>query len=335
METRASHLLIGSFVLVSIAALFFSVLWMAKIQVDRETNFYDIYFEGTVYGLGVGGDVRYQGIKVGTVENIAVNPDDPGRVKVTAEIDSDIPIREGDEASLELQGITGVSFLNVAGAGPGSQLLVAGPGEARPVIPSRPSAIEKLFQGAPDLISQGIVVTERVEAMLSQDNVDRLSAILENLESVTGELASRRHRIGGMLDTFDGASRELAAAAVSARSSAGQLDELMREARETVAGAKRVVGRAEGVMENDVPVLVADFRQVAASLDTMVGQAEAMIAENREPLQAFTEQGLLELNNFVSEARILIARMARMLERIENEGAGFLLGARESELKLK
>jgi phospholipid/cholesterol/gamma-HCH transport system substrate-binding protein len=327
--------MIGSFVLVFVAAIFFTVLWMAKIQIDKETSFYDIYFEGTVFGLGEGGDVRYQGIKVGTVENIAINPDDPGRVRVTAEVDSAIPIRVGDEASLELQGITGVSFLNIAGAGPGSELLVAGAGEPRPVIPSKPSAIEKLFQGAPNLIAQGILVTERVEAMLSQENVQRLSAILSNLESVTGELAARRHRIGGMLDTFDQASQELAAAASSARSSAAGLDLLMIDARETVAGARRVVQRAEGIVENDVPALVADFRQVATSLDAMAGQAEGMLAENREPLKAFTEQGLLELNNFVSEGRILIARMARMLERIENEGAGFLLGTKDEELELK
>ena len=98
METRASHVLIGGFVLLVIVGLFAFVIWLARVQIDREFARYDIYFEGSVAGLGIGGDVSYRGIKVGTVISITVNPDDPSRVRVIVEIGSDTLIREGDQA---------------------------------------------------------------------------------------------------------------------------------------------------------------------------------------------------------------------------------------------
>ncbi len=106
METRASHLLIGGFVLLFVVGLFGFAIWLARIEIDREFAYYDIYFTGSVAGLGVGGDVRYRGIKVGTVVDITINPDDPSRVGVTAQIGSDTPIREGDRASLQLSDIS-------------------------------------------------------------------------------------------------------------------------------------------------------------------------------------------------------------------------------------
>ena len=165
METRASHVLIGGFVLLVIVGLFAFVIWLARVQIDREFARYDIYFEGSVAGLGIGGDVSYRGIRVGTVISITVNPDDPSRVRVIAEIGSDTLIREGDQASLQLQGITGVAFVNSEGATAEKPLIGAKADEPRPVIPSKPSQIEKLFQGAPELINRGIILTERASEL--------------------------------------------------------------------------------------------------------------------------------------------------------------------------
>ncbi|MGI9303331.1 MAG: MlaD family protein, partial [Gammaproteobacteria bacterium] len=86
METRASYLLIGGFVLAVIAAGFAFVVWLAKVEFDREFTQYDIYFDGSVAGLGLGGDVRYRGIKIGAVTAIGVDPADPARVRVTVEL---------------------------------------------------------------------------------------------------------------------------------------------------------------------------------------------------------------------------------------------------------
>ncbi|MBT3332358.1 MAG: MCE family protein, partial [Rhodospirillaceae bacterium] len=85
--------MIGSFVLVVVLGLFGFVLWLAKIEIDQEFAYFGITFEEAVSGLSIGGDVRYNGIPVGTVTLIEIAPNDPSRVQVTLEVKRDTPVR--------------------------------------------------------------------------------------------------------------------------------------------------------------------------------------------------------------------------------------------------
>ena len=109
METKASHLLIGGFVLIVVAGVFAFVTWLAKLEIDREFSRYLIVFEGSVTGLSRSSDVLYNGIPVGSVAAIEIDPADPSRVRVTVEVAGATPIRADSIATLELKGITGVS----------------------------------------------------------------------------------------------------------------------------------------------------------------------------------------------------------------------------------
>ena len=93
METKASHLVIGTFVLLVVAGIFGFVVWLAKLQIDREFAEYHIFFDGAVSGLSVGSDVLFDGIQVGSVQDIRIDPDTLGRVRVHVEVDANTPIR--------------------------------------------------------------------------------------------------------------------------------------------------------------------------------------------------------------------------------------------------
>ena len=79
METRAHHLLVGSFVIIVVLGLFGFVIWLAKIDIDREFARYTIYFEGSVSGLSTASSVLYNGIPVGTVTAIELDTSEPRR----------------------------------------------------------------------------------------------------------------------------------------------------------------------------------------------------------------------------------------------------------------
>ena len=79
METRARHVLIGLFtVLATVLALLFT-LWLTQ-QSERDFHFYDIAFEEAVTGLSRGSTVEFNGIKVGDVIDLRINPKDPRNV---------------------------------------------------------------------------------------------------------------------------------------------------------------------------------------------------------------------------------------------------------------
>lgn len=136
METRANHLFIGAFVLVVVVGMLGFVAWLAKVDIDREFNAYHIFFEGSVTGLSSASNVLYRGIPVGTVNEVIIDPDDSSRVRVTVEVAANTPIREDSVATLELQGITGVTLIQITGGSADSPQLAAKGDQRLPVIRS-------------------------------------------------------------------------------------------------------------------------------------------------------------------------------------------------------
>jgi phospholipid/cholesterol/gamma-HCH transport system substrate-binding protein len=114
METRARYILVGIFTLLSLVAALGFILWLAKVQIDRTYAQYDIVFD-TVAGLGQASAVQYNGVDVGKVLNIALDRFDPSLVRVRIEIYASTPIRQDTMATLASMGVTGVSFVALAG----------------------------------------------------------------------------------------------------------------------------------------------------------------------------------------------------------------------------
>src|ERR1700730_9338379 len=98
METRAHHLVIGSFAVGITLALVMFLLWIGKIQLNREFQYYALNFQGSGGGLSVAGDVLYNGIKVGEITSIDLDPDNPDIVKVRVRVRKDTPVKNDSVA---------------------------------------------------------------------------------------------------------------------------------------------------------------------------------------------------------------------------------------------
>ena len=318
MESRANHLLVGGFVLIVVIGLFIFAIWLARVQIERGGKPYRIYFQESVAGLALGGDVRYRGIKTGAVTDISVDATDPSRVAVTVEIDPKTEIREGDRASLRLQGITGLAYINIEGASANSAPLIAADSEKMPVIPATRSQIEQLVAGAPDLINHVILLAERAAELLNEQNRARFSSLLANLDAVAGTLSADRERIQstirGLERGIDEASATLAAL--------GRVS----------VQAERVLARGNATLEGS-HTLITQLGLTARAIEQMATRAEQVIGENQEPLHIFATEGLSEFRRLVTEARLLVAALSRITERLESEGARFFFGSPDAEFK--
>src|SRR6266481_1626828 len=104
METRARYALIGLFMLAVILASFGFVYWLENKGGFTQRATYQIRFEGSVSGLLVGSTVLFNGIKVGEVTDLALNPDQPQQVIATMAVDRGTPIRTDTQVSIETQG---------------------------------------------------------------------------------------------------------------------------------------------------------------------------------------------------------------------------------------
>jgi phospholipid/cholesterol/gamma-HCH transport system substrate-binding protein len=333
VEPRANHLLVGAFVLTALIAAFVVTIWLARIQSGDAQVHYRIYFRGSVEGLGRGADVRYRGIRVGSIRDITIDPDDPSRVSVRVAIDADTPIRQGDQAVLQYQALTGIASINIGGAIIGSPLLEPEPGEDLAVIPSATSPFEQLVEGAPELVQRGILLMDRVSALLRPENQERVSEILANVEVLTGELADQRERIMSILESLEAGSRDLAVTAGNVRSLSEDAGALLARADSAAQVAGRALGNIDRIVTRDLARLMTDLGGAASSLEDMAREARLLVAENREPVNAFTNDGLAEFSRLVAEARLLVAGMSRLSDRVERDGARFLFGRPDSEFR--
>ncbi|RZV99166.1 MAG: MCE family protein, partial [Rhodobacteraceae bacterium] len=152
METRANYILIGAFALAGFLGILGFFLWFANIQLDRQFAYYDIDFP-TVSGLSDASDVRFSGLPVGQVVDVRLSPKGDGTVRVRVEIGSATPVRTDSVATIEAQGVTGVSYVGISAGTPTSALLSAASPADVPMIDPGQSVLQSLSQDAPEILA--------------------------------------------------------------------------------------------------------------------------------------------------------------------------------------
>ncbi len=318
METRANNLLVGSFVLLILAGTTVFFLWLAKFQFDAVFSRYDIHFQGSVSGLKVGSSVELNGILVGEVIDIRIDPEHVENVIVTIEVPAETPVREDTRASLQIKGLTGGITVQLAGGSQDAPPLRPKPGENRAVIASQASTFEQLLEDAPELLQSLQLLVGRASALLSEENQATFAQSLRNVSALTGALAERTDDIETL---FTGAAKTMA----NLRDASDALKETAGTIKETAGTINTTVGRNEP----QVAALIDDLRKSAKTMTRVSNEIEAMVAENRVPLRDFTGEGLYELTNFLSEARALIDGLNRVTTQVERDPARFILGGQQ------
>ena len=341
METKANHLAVGGFILLSVAGLLAFVLWLGKAEIDRESDAYSIRFSGSVSGLNTASTVRYRGVPVGTVTDIRIDPDNSEQVLVIVEVTQGTPIKEDAVAALEMQGITGLVNVQITGGSKNSALLVAKEGEPLPVIASVPTTLEELFENIPQLLARATVLLDRAMLLLSDDNLIAFTQALSNVQGLTADISDST----GDLKTL---SNDVAIIAATIRGTAMEVDTLVGDLSQRLPallddasaalvaaeatltateGAIGAIGAGAGTLVEETAMTLRQVRDAAAKLGDSAEQLSLIVSENRTALKDFTDEGLYELSRFLVESRDLVANLTRITDRFESDPSGFLFGS--------
>jgi phospholipid/cholesterol/gamma-HCH transport system substrate-binding protein len=308
METRAHHVLIGIFTVLIVSAGLLFAVWLARSSAERQFHEFDVIFNEAVTGLGRGGTVEYNGIKVGTIYRIQLDPSDPRRVIARIRVGGDVPVRNNTRAKLALTGITGVAVIQLSGGAPPSQPLETTDGSV-PRIIADPSPLAKLLANGQDLVANINLAVVRASALLSPENTARIGRTLDHIDKITSTVSDDRADIHAMLS---------------------QLALASKEANDALKGAKILVDNANGLVTGPGVQTLASARETMASLERTSESLDHILVANREAIDSGA-QGLVELGPTIHELHETINSLHKIVRQINENPTRYILGREQTK----
>ncbi|MBF7728806.1 MlaD family protein [Pseudomonas sp. N040] len=303
METRAHHVLIGLFTLLSAGAALLFALWLGKSSLDSSYDNYVIVFHEAVTGLSSGSPVQFNGIKVGEVVRLRLDAADPSKVLATIRVAASTPVRSNTRARLSLAGVTGTAFIQLSSGAGASLPLTAAKGQL-PQISATPSSISRLLNDGSDLLGKISELLDNANRLFSAENSANFGKTLSNLEQTTSALAAQREDLHKAFGDFARVSE--------------QASKALEQATTLLASSNRL-------LEEQGSSSLSDLQQTMAALQRSSASVENLLSQNQGALN----QGLQSLGSLqpaLDELRQTLANLRGISQRLEENPAGYLLG---------
>ncbi|XYK80168.1 MAG: MlaD family protein [Labrenzia sp.] len=279
METRANYILIGAFMIATLFSAFGFIYWLAVTAESRQNVEVKILFPGAVTGLPVGGQVLFNGIKVGDVASLDFAPGDPTKVLATVRIRPSTPLREDTKATLNFTGLTGVAYVDLIGGTSSSPLLLNPDGSQNPntipLINAERSFFDDIVDGARDVLKRADSTMKTVDQLL-QDNGPAISKTIQNVETFSDALAANSDGVKDFMASIGKASD--AFSSLSAR-----LEGLVDEGERLLAA---VPSDKVTAIVDDLQTFSGSLGKASADIDTLMADAQNAAKE----LTEFTER---------------------------------------------
>ena len=295
METRAHHILIGLFTVLTAAAALLFALWMSYAAGQRDYQPYRILFERSVNGLSVGSKVQYNGIEVGDVTELSLNPDDPRQVITLIRVYEDTPIKVDTRAKLAFASITGSMSVQLYGGTPESQRLLAQSSDDTPFIQADPSPIATLFDEGEEMVENLNAILQSVNELFNDNNREQAGNILTNIAQITEMIASQQSALDENMALFGDVSRQASTTLESIESLSLEANRLLSQegqqvmrsaesaSRNVASAAQRIeqlvndnAGAVESTLQStrDIAPALAALRSTLATLDRITRELE-------------------------------------------------------------
>jgi phospholipid/cholesterol/gamma-HCH transport system substrate-binding protein len=294
MERNAHYALVGLISMVLFIGLVVFVIWLGRMQFTKQYDIYDVDFKGPVRGLSSGGEVYFNGIKVGEVTKLSLDKANPNRVVARIRTASDAPVRVDSTASLEPQGITGVNYIQITAGTTSKPLLKDVTPEGHvPVVRSAQSQLESLLEGGGTVLSRAVDALDRVNKLLSDKNIATFSAALSDVQAVTAEVRDQKQLLGNLNDTIKSVNltaQRFGAVADNAntllngdgRKALANLTQATDEIRTTAVDLRNSMQKLQGPASNfattglpQITRSIISLQEAAESLNRLVGEIEA------------------------------------------------------------
>jgi phospholipid/cholesterol/gamma-HCH transport system substrate-binding protein len=300
METRANYVLIGLFTLAVAVGVFVFVFWFQNVGGSGERAYYRVVFDGSVSGLRTGGSVLFNGIRVGEVTALALNPQKPQQVVATVAIDKSVAVRPDTRVGLEFQGLTGIASLSLTGGSPDKPALV-GSRDNPPMLTAPPGATQDVTEAARQTL-------RRLDDFIAQ-NQQAFHSAMANINAFSKTLADDSKHFDVALGNLDKFSAALAR-------NSDRIDKIAE-------GLQNLTGGADGKS--------GEINQAAKSIKTLADNLDKRTAAITTGVNQFTRTGTRQLESLASDAHRTLATIDRAVNNIDRNPSRLLFGGSPSK----
>ena len=308
MFKERHYFAVGLFILLVIGIGGYFVVWLAVAKEPDDVRRYAVEFKGSVRGLTKGSQVRYKGLKVGRVYDIRLVPDNGDHIEVLLDIRENTPLRTTTEASVEMQGLTGLSFVSLnPGEEPGEPLDHSQPGP--PKLQARESQFDKLLEGAPALLEEVTQVTRNVNKLFSDENVRHLSSVLAQADQAAAGLTP----------------------------ALSELTQLLKDTRQTLThlnATAETLNRTTQTLEPDIVATVENAEVTARNLARISEQLESMVSENRDGVTQFVNEALPEFSLLISESRLAAQEIQELADSLQRNPSQIIIPSNVERMEI-
>lgn len=306
METRAHYVAVGAFVLTMVFLAFVGVIYFSAVAPTASFSRYDIYFKGAVTGLSKGSGVAYNGIPVGKVSDVEIDPNNVEQIRVTVEINNNVVIKTDAKASVEANLLSGVASVLISKGTQEAPVLTAKPGERYPVIAAHRSALANVYAHAPELLEKLNDIGDNLNALLSEENRKSVTQILASINKVTGDIAAH--------------DKDLTDLFANANTAVGSLGKLLGHVDESYMAQDGIKDRLTHVL-SDTDEAAKEIRLAAH--------------DTRNVVNSFNTHTVSEVNELLHDARQLVAGVAGLAGELERDPSKLLYGDRREGYRPK
>jgi phospholipid/cholesterol/gamma-HCH transport system substrate-binding protein len=311
MERNANYALVGLISTILLIAMIVFIFWLMNFAFSARYDAYEVIFHGPISGLSRGGDVQFNGIKVGEVSDIQLDAQDPNQVIAKIRVRSDTPVRQDSTASLEPQGITGVNYIQITAGTVAKPLLKVATPPGQPwVIQATPGTISSLLSGGGTVMQRAVDTLDRINKVLSDENVQKVSAILSDVQAVTAELRERKAIIA-------------------------DADKALQDADGAAVQIKDLAKSAQGLVDNDGKKTFAKIEATADQIQGAAGDLRSMMAKLKGPTSDFASNGLPQLTSTIAQLNKATRDLDRLLQEVEHDPRAFVAKPPTKQVQVK
>lgn len=316
METKANYIVIGAFTFtIAVATVLFG-LFAAKYVTDSAWNHFQIVFNESVIGLSDSSPVLYNGVSVGRVTSLRLNPDDVRQVLATIEVQAQVPVHDDTVATIRVTGLTGTAAIQLSGGSPDSPLLKSS-GDDPPRIQAVSSPLNRLLESSEGIVVTANAVLNQIDKLVRDENLERIDATLASVERLSNTLAGSEGDLNQLIGNAAEASQSLPDLLVRLSNVAERFDAL-------------VVGLDQGLVQ-DLPELKTRLNDTLANVESLSRRIDSIIAANQDDLSQLGGVGMRQVSGGMEEIRRLVRDLSELVRQIEKNPTRFLLGGEQPE----